>query len=120
MLSNLSEQKITDFLMQTAARNNFNLSVHKEIVDEKVLVLWRVAANEENKNFLVIHKNTDPLRIDVLCKGTLSKILREQYESVMLSKTMSPKNWVEIICAGQISSEELLDLIRAGIEIASE
>ena len=117
MISNLSETEISDFLIQVATQNSWDLSVHKEIVDEKVLVLWKIKVGEENRNFLVVHKGTDPLRIDLRVNENLSKILKEKFESVMSSNVMSPKTWCEIICSGQITKEELLDLIRAGIEI---
>ncbi|MCL2085839.1 hypothetical protein FWH09_02815 [Candidatus Saccharibacteria bacterium] len=118
MIGNLSETEVSDFLVQAAVQNAWDLSVHKEIVDEKVLMLWRIKVGEENRNFLVVHKGTDPLRIDMRCNEGLSKMLQERFESVLPSKVMSPKEWVEIICSGQVTKEELLDLIRAAIELA--
>ena len=116
-MSNLSETEVSDFLVQVSMQNTWSLSVHKEIVDEKVLMLWKIKVGEEDRNFLVIHKGTDPLRIDFRCDEGLAKMLEERFESVMPSRVMSPKTWCEIICSGQVTKEEVLDLIRAGIEI---
>jgi predicted DNA-binding protein (MmcQ/YjbR family) len=117
VIGNLNENEINDYLLQTAIRNAWNISMHKETIEDKAMTLWRIKVGEEDKNFLVIHKGVDPLRIDLRCKRELSKMLQEKFESVMPSRVMSPKDWVEIICSGQIAKEELLDLIRAGIEI---
>ncbi len=117
MIGNLSENEISDFLVQTSMQNAWDVGVHKEIVDDKALALWRIKAEGEDRNFLVIHKGTDPLRVDLRVDEGLSRILREKFESVMPSKVMSPKTWCEVICSGQIAKDELLDLIRAGIEL---
>lgn len=117
-VSNISEQEISDYLVQTAMQNSWDFSVHKELVDEKILMLWRIKIGDEDRNFLIVHKDTDPLRIDTRVDQKLSKMLQERFETVMPSRVMSPKTWCEIICSGQIAKDELLDLIRAGIEIA--
>lgn len=66
--------------------------------------------------FLVVWEGTEPLRIEVRCDGKLGKLLRERYESVMLSRTLGGGG-VEVVCSGQLSEEEILDLIRHGWEM---
>lgn len=63
--------------------------------------------------FLVVWQETSPLRIEVKCDGKLGKLLREKYESVMLSQTLGG-NGIEVICSGQLSEDEVLDLVRHG------
>jgi predicted DNA-binding protein (MmcQ/YjbR family) len=66
----------------------------------------------------VIEKNTNPLRIELRCDFKLSKLLQERYESVMESRSLG-KNGIEIICSGQLSTEELHDLIRHAYEVSA-
>lgn len=66
----------------------------------------------------VIEKNTKPLRIELRCDYKLSKLLQERYESVMESRSLG-KNGIEIICSGQLSDEEVHDLIRHAYETSA-
>jgi predicted DNA-binding protein (MmcQ/YjbR family) len=65
----------------------------------------------EGKIFLVIWEGTWPLRIEVKCDEKLGKLLREKYESVLDSKTLG-RGGVEVICSGQLSQDEVGDLLR--------
>lgn len=59
------------------------------------------------KAFLVLRPKTIELR----CDGKLSKFLREKYETVMESRYFG-RGGVEIVPSGQLSEEELEDLVR--------
>ena len=74
---------------------------------EKVLRVLK----REGSVFLVIHEDTDPLRVEMKCDGKLGKLLREKYESVLLSKTLGGSG-VEVICSGQLEKDDVLDLVR--------
>ena len=67
---------------------------------------------------VVVEKGTQPLRIELRCDYKLSKLLQERYESVMESRSMG-KNGIEVICSGQLSDEELHDLIRHAYEVSA-
>ena len=67
---------------------------------------------------LVVEKGTNPLRIELRCDYKLSKLLQERYESVMESRSLG-KNGIEIICSGQLSEDELFDLIRHAYEVSA-
>ncbi|MBO4855272.1 hypothetical protein J6X15_04180 [Candidatus Saccharibacteria bacterium] len=69
------------------------------------------------KIFLVIETGTDPLRIETRCDRRLSKTLQEQYESVMESRALG-RNGIEIICSGQLTDDEVVDLVRHSYEIS--
>ncbi len=75
---------------------------------------------ENGKIFAILHRGSEPLRVEVETDKKLAKLLVEKYESVMASRLMSPVNWVEVICSGQLSDEEVLDLVRLSWEIASK
>ena len=67
---------------------------------------------------VVVEKGTQPLRIELRCDYKLSKLLQERYESVMESRSLG-KNGIEVICSGQLSDEELHDLIRHAYEVSA-
>ena len=67
---------------------------------------------------VVVEKGTQPLRIELRCDYKLSKLLQERYESVMESRSLG-KNGIEVICSGQLSEEELHDLIRHAYEVSA-
>lgn len=62
---------------------------------------------KNGRTFLVMHRNT----IEVRCDQKLSELLKERYESVMESRYFG-RGGVEIVLAGQLSENDLADLIR--------
>ena len=82
--------------------------------DEEKLVVWK----RGEKIFLVEHDGSDPLRIEAGVGKELARLLTEKYESVMKSRNMDEREWVEVICSGQLSDEDVIDLVRASWERA--
>ncbi len=70
------------------------------------------------KIYLVVEEGTAPLRIETRCDRALSKTLQERYESVMESRALG-RNGIEIICSGQLTEEEIKDLVRHSYEISA-
>ncbi len=68
------------------------------------------------KVFLIIQKETKPLRIEIRCDRRLSKTLQERYESVLQGKALG-RNGTVIICSGQLMDDEVIDLVRHSYEI---
>ena len=62
--------------------------------------------------FLVVNPNT----IEVRCDQKLSENLKEKYESVMESRYFG-RGGIEIVPAGQLTTEEIADLIRLSYNI---
>ena len=62
---------------------------------------------KNGRTFLVMHRNT----IEVRCDKKLSELLKERYESVMESRYFG-RGGVEIVLAGQLSENDLADLVR--------
>lgn len=62
--------------------------------------------------FLVINPNT----IEIRCDQRLSENLKAKYESVMESRYFG-RGGIEIVPAGQLSTEEIADLIRLSYNI---
>ena len=72
------------------------------------------AAND--KLFAIIQENSDPLKISLKVDPQLGQFLREKYESVMLGYHLNKKHWVTILATGQLSDQEIYDLIRHSFE----
>lgn len=72
-----------------------------------------LAPNE--KAFLVDRKKTIEVRTD----RNLSKLLREQYESVMVSRYFG-NGGIEIVMSGQIPLEEIYDMARLSYNLTKE
>lgn len=67
---------------------------------------------KESSVFLVVNPST----IEVRCDQRLSDNLREKYESVMESRYFG-RGGIEIVPAGQLTTEEIADLIRLSYNI---
>ena len=68
-----------------------------------------------DKIFAAVEMGTNPLRVQTRCDRKLSEALQEKYESVMESRLLG-RNGIEIICSGQLSNDEIIDLVRHGYE----
>ena len=72
-----------------------------------------LAPNE--KTCLVDRKKTVEVRTD----RNLSKLLREQYESVMVSRYFG-NGGIEIVMSGQIPLDEIYDMVRLSYNLTKE
>ncbi len=111
----VSENDVLEFAMQLGEEVACE---EREMRDDKMHAEPCKIFRRGEKVFLVLWKGTQPLRIEVRCDGKLGKLLREKYESVMLSKSLGGSG-VEVICAGQMSQEDVLDLVRLGWELCA-
>lgn len=82
---------------------------YKEIVDKN-----RYLYKKADKVFLVINPHTIELRTD----GELKKLLTDKYESVMESRYFG-RGGIEIVPAGQLSYDELADLVRLSYNLTN-
>jgi len=87
-------------------------STQKE--DEKTRYLLR-----GEKIFLAMSKGMTPVRIEVRCEKQLSRTLQERYESAMGGRLLG-RNGLELVCSGQLSYDELCDLIRLSYNLSVE
>jgi predicted DNA-binding protein (MmcQ/YjbR family) len=77
-------------------------------------------ATKEGAMFGLIQVNSKPLRISLRCDPQLALVLREKYETVLPADQLSKKDWNTIICTGQVSDDDLLDLARLSYRLVSE
>lgn len=70
-----------------------------------------------DKMFALIEEQSEPLRISLKCDPLLAATLRERYESVMPGYHLNKKHWNTLLLTGQLSWEEVQDLIRHSYEL---
>jgi predicted DNA-binding protein (MmcQ/YjbR family) len=76
------------------------------------------AAND-GKMFAIISDGSNPLRVSLKCDPQLAETLREKYESVVPGYHLNKKHWNTVICSGQLSDEEVKDLVVLSYQLVS-
>lgn len=64
-----------------------------------------------DKMFALLTEGKEPLSLSLKSDPELSKILLEKYETVMPGYHLNKKHWITILLTGQLSLEEIQDLI---------
>lgn len=75
---------------------------------------------EDEKMFALISEGSNPLRVSLKCDPLLAKHLREKYEEVQPGYHLNKRHWNTIICSGQLSTDEIHDLIRLSHRLVTE
>jgi predicted DNA-binding protein (MmcQ/YjbR family) len=65
-----------------------------------------------DKMFALVEEGSSPVRLSLKCDPQLAQTLRERYESVMPGYHLSKKHWNTMLLTGQLTWEEVQDLIR--------
>jgi predicted DNA-binding protein (MmcQ/YjbR family) len=73
----------------------------------------------QGKMFALVAEKSNPVRISLKCDPLLAVTLREKYESVMAGYHLNKKHWNTIILSGQLSWEEVQDLIRHSYQLVT-
>lgn len=87
----------------------------KDLVGRNGEVEGRIFLALNEKAFLVNRGKTVEVRTD----KNLSKLLREQYESVMVSRYFG-NGGIEIVMSGQIPLDEIYDMVRLSYNLTKE
>jgi len=66
----------------------------------------------EGKLFAIIAEGSQPIKLSLKCDPLLAVTLRERYESVLPGYHLNKKHWNTLLLTGQLSWEEVQDLIR--------
>lgn len=74
----------------------------------------------EGKMFALIANGSKPLKVSLKCDPVLAETLREKYETVVPGYHLNKKHWNTIICSGQLSDEEIKDLVRLSYQLVSD
>jgi predicted DNA-binding protein (MmcQ/YjbR family) len=70
-----------------------------------------------DKMFALVKEQSQPIRVSLKCDPQLAATLREKYESVMPGYHLNKKHWNTILLTGQLSWEEVQDLIRHSYQL---
>ena len=71
-----------------------------------------VYKTSDDKMFALVAEKTMPVKLSLKCDPLLATTLRERYETVMPGYHLNKKHWNTILLSGQLSWEEVQDLIR--------
>ncbi|HKR82287.1 MAG TPA: MmcQ/YjbR family DNA-binding protein [Candidatus Saccharimonadales bacterium] len=73
-----------------------------------------------DKMFALVAEKSTPVKLSLKCDPLLAQTLRERYESVMPGYHLNKKHWNTLILTGQLSWEEVKDLIRHSYLLVTE
>lgn len=73
-----------------------------------------------DKMFALISEGSSPIRLSLKCDPQLAETLREKYESVMPGYHLNKKHWNTIVMTGQLTWEDIQDLIRHSYNLVTE
>lgn len=76
-------------------------------------------ASGQEKMFALVQEGSSPLRVSLKCDPQLALVLRERYESVQPGYHLNKKHWNTVICSGQLSDDEIRDLITLSYRLAA-
>lgn len=88
--------------------------------DEAAVYKYGHDAEGKGKMFALIAEKSDPVRLSLKCDPLLAKTLRDKYETVVPGYHLHKKHWNTVICSGQLSNDEIHDLIRHSYELVSK
>ena len=85
------------------------------------VAVYKFGRDDEGKGKMaaLVQEGSKPLRISLKCDPQLAANLREKYETVLPGYHLNKKHWNTIICSGQLSDDEITDLIRHSYELVS-
>lgn len=81
--------------------------------------VYKYGDKPDGKIVAIIAEDTKPLRISLKCEPQLAELLRDKYESVLPGYHLNKKHWNTILMTGQVSEDELIDLMRHSYELVS-
>lgn len=73
-----------------------------------------------DKMFALVPEKTEPVRLSLKCDPHLAEVLREKYETVLPGYHLNKKHWNTLILTGQLSEDEVKDLVRHSYDLVSK
>lgn len=84
------------------------------------VAVYKAGNTGDDKMFALIQEGKTPVHLSLKCDPQLAKLLREKYETVMEGYHLNKKHWNTILLTGQLSWEEIQDLIRHSYILVTE
>jgi predicted DNA-binding protein (MmcQ/YjbR family) len=72
-----------------------------------------------DKIFAIIREKSEPIQLSLKCEPLLAVTLRERYESVLPGYHLNKKHWNTLVLTGQLSWDEVRDLINHSYQLVS-
>ena len=73
-----------------------------------------------DKMFAIIAEKSDPVRLSLKCDPNLAETLRAKYETVLPGYHLNKKHWNTVVLTGQLSWEEIQDLIKHSYDLVAK
>jgi predicted DNA-binding protein (MmcQ/YjbR family) len=70
--------------------------------------------------FALVTENKLPVQLSLKCDPILAETLREKYETVLTGYHLNKKHWNTIVLTGQLSWDEIKDLIRHSYDLVAK
>jgi predicted DNA-binding protein (MmcQ/YjbR family) len=83
------------------------------------VAVYKVGKAEGAKMFALVDEKATPARISLKCDPQLAEVLRERYESVLPGYHLNKRHWNTVILSGQLSEQEVLDLIEHSYQLVA-
>jgi predicted DNA-binding protein (MmcQ/YjbR family) len=74
----------------------------------------------QDKMFALVREKKLPVQISLKCDPLLAETLREKYDTVMPGYHLNKKHWNTIVLTGQLSWDEIKDLIRHSYDLVAK
>ncbi len=74
-------------------------------------------ADGRGRMFALVREKKLPVQLSLKCDPLLAETLREKYESVLPGYHLNKKHWNTILLTGQLSWEEIKDLINHSYDL---
>jgi len=74
----------------------------------------------DDKMFALVREKKEPVQISLKCDPVLAETLRHKYDTVMPGYHLNKKHWNTIVLTGQLSWEEIQDLIRHSYDLVTK
>lgn len=78
------------------------------------------ADKDGEKMFAIIQAGKDPVNLSLKCDPVLAEHLREKFVTVMPGYHLNKKHWNTIVCSGEVSDDDLKDLIDLSYRLVVE
>ena len=72
-----------------------------------------------DKMFALVREKKDPVQLSLKCDPLLAVTLREKYETVLPGYHLNKKHWNTIVLTGQLSWDEIKDLIKLSYNLVT-
>ncbi|MBI2589231.1 MmcQ/YjbR family DNA-binding protein [Candidatus Saccharibacteria bacterium] len=84
------------------------------------VAVYKVGPAAAGKMFALIAENKEPVQLSLKCDPLLAETLRAKYETVLPGYHLNKKHWNTILLTGQLSWDEIEDLIRHSYNLVAD